>query len=165
MPEELSQLDNRVRNLETIGENLYDVRIRKVVKDTQKGIILKRRITMSSAQIRALNSSALTIVPAYILSLIIIEGITARLNFNATAYTGANNLEFRYTNGSGAKVTADMANTFINSGSTAYNHVSGVATAVTPVLNTPIVAVVPTADPGTGDSTMDLFIEYRIVIF
>ena len=41
MPEELSQLDNRVRNLETIGENLYDVRIRKVVKDTQKGIILK----------------------------------------------------------------------------------------------------------------------------
>lgn len=125
----------------------------------------RARYRLTTAQILALNTTPITIVPAYLLSLIIVEGITAKNNFNTTAYTGGNNLEFRYTGAAGAKVTADMASTFINSSATAYDHVAGVVTELTPVINTPIVVRVPTANPATGDGSIDLFIKYRVVTF
>lgn len=159
MPEEIEQLKQRVTHLEYINrqssqQRFDDEKIRKI-----------QRFTLTSAQILALNTTAVTLIPAYLISTIIVEGITARLNFNTTAYTGANNLEFRYTGAAGAKVTADMANTFLNSSATAYSSVSGVEAVLTPVLNAPIVVVVPTANPATGNSTLDLFIKYRIVTF
>lgn len=133
--------------------------IRKLVRSEE------RRFILTSAQILALKDTPITIVPAFLRSFIIVEGITAKNTFNSVAYTGANALEFRYTGAAGAKVTADMAAAFINSAATAYDHVSGVATELTPVLNAPIVAFVPTANPGTGDGTITLFIKYRLVTF
>lgn len=155
-PEIVPIFDNRVLN-EDIVKQIYR---REQHKDNLTKVA---RYTLSSAQILALNSTPVTIVPAFLNSLIIVEGIDAKLIFNTTAYTGANNLEFRYTNAGGAKVTADMASTFINSSATAYDHVAGVVTELTPVINTPIVVRVPTANPGTGDSTISLFIRFRLV--
>ena len=144
-----------------------DLDIRQIIKEERKRESFRhtKRITLTSAQILALNGTPVTLIPAFLQSVIIVEGITARLNFNTTAYTGANNLEFRYTGAAGAKVTADIVNTFINSASTAYSSVAGIEAEITPVLNAPIVAVVPTANPATGNSTMDLFIRYRVITF
>lgn len=146
-----------------IDDLTFRQKVSLIVKTELKRSI--KRFTLTSAQILALNGTVVTLIPAFLQSVIIVEGIEARLNFNSIAYTGANALEFRYTGASGTKVTADMASTFINSASTAYDHVAGVVTELTPVINAPIVVRVPTANPGAGNSTLDLFIKFRIVSF
>lgn len=137
--------------------------VRVELKKTK--ILLEKRFTLTSAQILALNTTPITLIPAFLQSVIIVQGITARLNFNSIAYTGANNLEFRYTNASGVKISSDISNTFINSAVTSYGHVAGTATELVPVFNSPIVVRVPTANPGAGNSTLDLFIKYHIITF
>lgn len=141
--------------------------------DNSHNFIAYSRVTLSNSQILALKDTPITIIPLQttgsitpstsIGSVIIVEGITAKILYGGTAYTGANNFEFRYTNASGTKVTADIANTFINSAASAYAHVNGIVTAFTPVPNTPIVVCVPTANPGTGNSTIQLVVKYRLV--
>lgn len=128
-------------------------------------------ITLTSAQIKALNTTPITLIPKIgnnstnvgINYVYIIEGITARLYYGGTAYTGANNLEFRYTDAAGAKVTADLPNTFINSTANTFAHVAGITTAFTPVYNAPIVVTVPVANPATGNSNITFVIKYRVV--
>lgn len=131
------------------------------------------QVTLSSTQILALHTTPVTLIASIgtgstntnINSLIIVEGITAKIYAGGTAYTGANNLEFRYTDASGAKVTADIANTFINTtaNTQAYAHVAGVVTALTPVASSPIVVCVPTANPAAGTGKIVLWIKYRVV--
>lgn len=130
-----------------------------------------REITLSSAKILALNTTPITLIPAIgssatstnLNTVIIVEGITAKIYAGSVAYTGANALEFRYTNASGVKITADIANTFINSASNNYIHVAGIITAFTPVFNSPIVVCVPTANPANGNGKIVLSIKYRII--
>lgn len=148
------ELENRIKVLENFS-----------LEQTREELHRVQRFTLTSAQILALNTTPITLIPAFIQSVIIVEWIAARLNFNTTAYTGNNALEFRYTNATGQKVTADMPNAFINSASTDYNFASIVQTQFTPVFNTPVVVRVPTANPGAGNSTIDLVIKYRVVTF
>lgn len=130
-----------------------------------------KTITLSPSQILALNTTPITLIPSFgtnssnagINYVYIIEGITARLYYGGTAYTGANNLEFRYTDASGIKVTADLANTFINSSANTFGHVAGIITAFTPVFNAPIIVRVPTVNPATGNSKITFVIKYRTV--
>lgn len=124
-----------------------------------------QRTTLTSTQVLALFTTPITIVSSIKGALILVTSIDVFIKFNTIAYTGANNLEFRYKDASGAKVTADIANTFINSASTAYAHVAGVTTALTPVINTPIVVTVPTANPATGNSPMTVIVKYYISSF
>ncbi len=133
-----------------------------------------RQVTLSSVQIKALHTTPITLVPALgngataanPNSVIIVEGITAKIYAGGTAFTGANNLEFRYTDASGIKVTADMASTFINTtaNTQAYDHVAGIITEFTPVFNSPIVVSVPTASPGAGNGTITFSVKYRVIM-
>ena len=130
-----------------------------------------RSVTLSPTQIKALNTTPVTLVPSFgtnssntgINYVYIVEGITARLMYGGTAYTGANALEFRYTDSSGVKVTADLASTFINSSVNTFAHVAGITTAFTPAYNAPIVVTVPVANPGTGNSKITFVVKYRVV--
>lgn len=134
-----------------------------------------KTITLTPAQILALNTTPVTLIPAFgvntsnvgINYVFIVEGITARIYYGGAAYTGANALEFRYTNASGIKVTADIANTFINSTSNTFAHVAGIVTAFTPVYNSPIIVTVPVANPGSATpalgSSITFVIKYRVV--
>lgn len=133
-----------------------------------------QRITLTPAQIKALFTTPITLVPAINPTLspstgarayIIVTEIEAQIKFSTTAYAGANNFEFRYTDASGAKVTADMASTFINSASTAYDHVAGVTTELVPVINAPIVVTVPVANPTLGDSPITFVVHYYVTSF
>lgn len=124
---------------------------------------------LTSAQILALKDSFVPLVlPPNANTVVIVNGITAKLSYLGTAYTGANSLEFRYTNASGAKVTTDLANTFINSSATTYAHAPAVTAAFTPVVggsanNGQIVVCVPTANPAAGTGTITFNVHYRIV--
>ena len=122
-------------------------------------------VTLAASDVLALHSTPFVLVAAPGAGkVVLIDEITVKLVFNSAAYTGTNAMEFRYTDGSGAKVTADMANTFLNSSSgTNYQSVKGVTTALTPVANAPVVLVVPTANPAAGNSPLGIKVKYRIV--
>lgn len=129
-------------------------------------------ITLTSDQILALHTTFIQLIPppANALSVNIVDGITARTVFGTTAYTGANNLEFRYTNASGIKVTADIPSSFINSASSGFAHAPAVTAEFAPVTggagtNGSIIVDVPTANPAVGDGLIILTIHYRIVSF
>lgn len=131
------------------------------------------KITLTKTQILTLHGAPVTLVPAMgstatagnLNTVVIVEGITAKIYAGSIAYTGANNLEFRYTNASGAKVTADIANTFINTtvSTQAYTHVAGIITQFTPVFNSPIVVTVPTANPAAGNGSIIISVKYRAI--
>lgn len=133
--------------------------------------IALKTVTLSPSQILSLNTTPVILIPSFgtnasnigINYVYIVEGITARLYYGSVAYTGANNLEFRYSDASGIKVTADLPATFINSSANTFAHVAGIVTAFTPVFNSPIVVTVPTANPATGNSKIILVIKYRVV--
>lgn len=121
-------------------------------------------ISLTSAQIKALNTTPITIVSAQGTdTTIIVDEIILKNTFVTTAYTGSNALEVRYTNGSGEKVTADFPNTFLNLVATGYSWVKSLATPVISVENSPIVLYVPTANPATGDGTITGLVKYHTV--
>ncbi|CAM6004576.1 unnamed protein product, partial [Sphagnum balticum] len=111
-------------------------------------------LQLTSAQILALNSTPITIVPApgagYIIDVI---SAAAMLTFNTTAYTGTNALQIQYTNGSGA-VTASFPSSFIDSAVTTY--FTTVKLAASAAANAPLVVSVPTANPAAGDGTINI---------
>lgn len=122
-------------------------------------------VTVPTASVLTLNSTPVTLIAAPGAGKItLVDEVTCKLVFNSVAYTGSNALEFRYTNGSGAKVTADLSSSFLNSASgTNYATVKSVVTALTPVANAAIVLFVPSANPGAGDSDLVFTIKYRVV--
>lgn len=127
------------------------------------GVIERVEVTLTSAQIKALFTTPVVLVPApgagrYIQIL----SITGKLKYGTVAYTGANAVELRYTDGSGTKVTGDLAAAWLNA--TANRVDTAIATAQTNITaNAPVVVAVPTANPGAGDSTVQFDVLYRVV--
>lgn len=122
-------------------------------------------VTVATGAVLTLNSTPVELVAAPGAGkVILIEEITCKLVFNSAAYTGSNPLEIRYTNGSGAKVSADLSSAFLNSSSgTNYATVKSVVTQLTPVANAAVVVSVPSANPGAGNSPLVFKVKYRIV--
>lgn len=122
-------------------------------------------VTIPTASVLALNTTPFSLVAAQGAGTVVaVDEIAFKLIFNSVAYTGSNALEFRYTNGSGAKVTADIAAATLNASSgTTYNLVKGVTTALAPVANSPVVAFIPTANPGAGNSDVVITVTYRVL--
>lgn len=126
------------------------------------GVAERITVTLTSAQILALFTTPITLIPAPGAGKTIsVDEVIATLNFNSVAYTGANALELRYTNASGAKVSGDVAAALINAAATRVDKAIGAA--VTGVQNGAVVAAVPTANPAAGNSTITIDILYRIV--
>ena len=124
------------------------------------------KISIPAADVKLLHTTPITLVASKGTGTIInVHRIAFASTFNANAYTGANNLEFRYTNASGAKVTADIAAAVLNFASgTQYNLVAGVTTALVQVAASPIIVCVPVADPAAGDSIVKLYVEYSVLV-
>lgn len=124
------------------------------------------KATITSTQIKALHTTAVTLIPAKgANSIIVVDDISAKLVFNTTAFTGSNPMAFTYTNSGGTAVTAGMGSTFLNSSATAYDSVRGIVTEFSPVANAPIVLSVGTANPAAGNSTLVFIINYRVLTF
>jgi len=123
------------------------------------------QVNLSSANILAMNATPVTLIAAPGAGkIVIVEDILLKMVTTATAYANGGAVEFRYTDGSGAKVTADIAAAVITAGAgTTYTKVGGVIASLTPVANAPIVITNATAAFITGTGTGVLTIKYRIV--
>jgi hypothetical protein len=123
-------------------------------------------VTLVDTDIKALNATPFELIEAPVGGVVVVEHIFAESIGAVAAYTGANDLEFRYTDDSGAKVSADLPASLINAAdaTTVLGSVSGVATALVPVAEAPIVAYVPTDDPGgaTAEGTITITVIYRV---
>jgi hypothetical protein len=128
-----------------------------------EGVAQRKRVSLTAIEIKALFTTPKELIAApgsgrYI-EVISIAGI-----LDASAqYTGANAVELRYTNASGAKVTGDLAAAWLNSATDRVDVAKGAA--VTAVANAAVVAAVPTANPGAGTGTVVLDILYRVIKF
>lgn len=128
------------------------------------GVAQRIRVTLTTAQILALFTTPITIIGApgagkYIS----VDEILAKAPAaGSTAYTGANAVEVRYTDGSGVKLTGDLAAAWLNSITSRVDKV--IAAAVTTVVaNAPVVVAVPSANPATGTGSVTLDILYRVI--
>lgn len=133
---------------------------------------LLRTTVLSPAQVKALFTTPIELVPApqTTRGVWIVHGITGRLAYAGTAYTGVNPLEFRYTNAAGQKATDDMPVAFLNSASSAFSHAVPPGATFTPVAggsgaNGKIVVCAGVANPATGNSPLYLTVLYRLVAF
>lgn len=129
------------------------------------GTFLTTQVSLSSAQILALNATPVTLVAAPGAGKVIaVDRITLKMVTTATAYANGGALEFRYTDGSGAKVTADIAVGVVTAGAgTSYTSVAGVTTSLTNVSNAAIVIDNATAPFITGTGTAVITIQYQIL--
>lgn len=126
---------------------------------------LQVQASLASADILALNSTPVTLVPAPGAGLVVVvEHILLKMVTTATQYASGGALEFRYTNASGAKVTADIAAAVVTAGAgTSYTGVAGVTTSLTHVANAAVVVDNATAAFTTGTGTAVVTVKYRIV--
>lgn len=124
------------------------------------------KVGLTAAEVKALNTTPQTLVTAPgAAKFIQIVKIVAYLEYSTAAFTGSNNLEFRETNGSGTKISADLTYAFLNGSASAIVEISGIEAQTTRILNAPIVVAVPTADPGGASalSSLTFTIIYRVI--
>lgn len=124
-----------------------------------------RELSVTSANFLALNTTILTPITAPGAGRVVIVGsILMEMTRTGTAYANGGALEFRYTDASGAKVTADIAAALVTTGgaATAYAHVLGIEASITPVANAAIRMGAATADFITGTGTAKLRFQYRV---
>lgn len=120
-------------------------------------------VPLSSAQILALNATPVTLVAAQGAGTVInVQSIVFKMVSTATQYANGGAVEFRYTNASGAKVTADVAAAVVTAAAgTSFTTVVGVA--VTGVANAPIVVDNATAPFITGTGTATVTVTYQVL--
>ena len=133
--------------------------------DLNESLVQFIQVSLSSAQILALSATPVTLVPAPAAGkIVIVDSILVKMVRTATAYANGGALEFRYTNASGAKVTADVAAALVTGGAgTAYAHVGGIEASITPVAAAAIVVNNATAPFITGTGTAQISISYRVI--
>jgi len=121
-------------------------------------------VTLGSSQILTLHTTPVILVPAPGLGrCIVVESVFAKLTYAGTPYTVNNNFEFRYTDGSGSKVTADIPFGFSQSNTNAFIYAPGVSTFISMFANQPVVVYVPTGNLASGNSPITFVIKYRII--
>lgn len=123
-------------------------------------------ISLSAAQIIAMGTTPVTLVAAPGAGkCTIVNNITLKMVATATAFTGGGALEFRYTDASGTKVTADIAAAVVTAGAgTSFTNVRGIEASLTCTANAAIVIRNPTAAFAAGTGTAVITIDYHVAI-
>ena len=123
------------------------------------------QVTLSSANILAMSATPVSLIAAPGAGkVVVVDHILLKMVTTATAYANGGAVEFRYTNASGAKVSADIAAAVITAGAgTSYTSVRGVTTSLTNVANAAVVITNATAPFITGTGAGVLTIQYRII--
>lgn len=125
--------------------------------------VLSKTVTLTTAQVLALNTTPITLIAAPGASKYIrVVDIVASIDYESAAYATNTTLEFRYTNGSGTKVTADIANLLDTTADKAIS-VWWLEAELVLTANAPVVATVATGDPVTWDSDVEVTVYYKLV--
>lgn len=123
-------------------------------------------VTVSSAELLALNASPKTLIaaPAAGKALILVAA-ELWLDFATTKYDGiaaGEDLTIRYTDGSGALLATIETDPFLAAEADAFRYVEPTTTAaITPVADAPLVLHLSTGEIATGDSPLKLRLLYR----
>lgn len=135
---------------------------------TQNSILRQSTtVSLSAAQIIAMGTTPVELIAAPGAGkAIIVDNITFKMVRTATAFTGGGAVEFRYTDASGAKVTADVAEALIDTAgaATAFANVRGIEASITPVANAAVVITNATAAFAAGTGTAVITIDYHVAI-
>lgn len=128
----------------------------------QHAVPLYKDVTLTAAQLDALNATPITCIAAPGAGkVIVVDQVYGFLDYNSAAYAGTSEtLAIRYTDGSGDIICQFTEATFIEATADAYEIPAMIQ--VFPVVNSPVVAHA-TADFTTGDSPIYLRIYYRIL--
>lgn len=133
---------------------------------TQNGTI-KQTVTvaLTAAQLIAMGTTPVSLIATPGTGkCIIVDNISFKMVTTATAFTGGGAVEFRYTDASGTKVTADVAAAVITAAvGTSFTNVRGIEASLTGVANAAIVITNATAAFAAGTGTTTLVIEYHVV--
>lgn len=128
-------------------------------------------VTVSSAELLALNATPKTLVAAVPNAALIFEGAVAYMPYNSVAYNGVaagEDLSIKYTNGSGAEVAQCEATGFVDQTTNQLRYIRPQAaatgsSAITPVANAALVLHMLVGEIATGNSVLKLRVYYRIV--
>jgi hypothetical protein len=121
---------------------------------------------LTSANILALNATPITLVPAPGTGkCTFVNRIAMKMVTTATGYANGGALEFRYTNASGTKVTADIAAAVVTAGAgTSFTSVGGIEASLTGVTNAVICVSNATAPYITGTGSAVIVTEYIVSV-
>lgn len=128
-------------------------------------------VTITSAQLLALNATPQTLVAAPGSGkALVFGGAVAFLDYNSAAYAvdAADNLQIRYTDGSGQLVAVCETDGFLTLTADAARYIqplvgSTTISDITPVANAALVAFMASSEVITGDSPLKLRVYYRVV--
>lgn len=123
-------------------------------------------VTIATGELLALNATPKQLVaaPGAGKALILVDA-QLMLDYNSAAYDGiaaGEDLEIRYTNGSGQLVATIETTGFLDATADAYRHIyPASAAAITPVANAALVMDLATAEIATGNSPLKVRVRYR----
>jgi hypothetical protein len=130
---------------------------------TQGEEVFQTEKTFTSALLLAGFTTPLELVPAPAAGkAIIVDKIILAMDYNSAAYATNTTLEFRYTNGSGTKVTADSA-AMLDATADKITSVGGIEAALVATQAAAVVACVATGNPITGNSAIKIRTIYRVM--
>jgi hypothetical protein len=132
---------------------------------------LQREVTITAAQVLALNATPQTLIPAPGAGFALLLESVAVTKPAGTAYAGiaaGEDLSVRYTNGSGAELAQIETTGFLDQATaqtrTAYPYRAASAiSSQTPLANAAIVLHLLVGEITTGDSPLNVLVNYRIV--
>jgi hypothetical protein len=122
-------------------------------------------VPLTSASILALNTTPLSLIasPGSGKATKVLN-IGLKMTTTSTVYTGGGALEFRYTNGSGTKVSADIAAAVITTtAGTSYTTVMGIEASLTLVTAAAITVNAASADFAAGTGTGTFYLLYTTI--
>lgn len=128
--------------------------------------IVTANVTIQAAELLALNAAPKTLVaaPGTGKALILIDA-QLDLTYNSAAYDGiaaGEDLEIRYTGGSGQLVATIETAGFLDATAVAYRHVYPISTAATvPAANAALVMALASGEIATGNSPLKVRVRYR----
>lgn len=134
---------------------------------TQNGVVKNSTtVSLTAAQIIAMGTTPVELIAAPGAGkCTIVDNITVKMVTTATAFTGGGAVEFRYTDASGTKVTADVAAAVVTAvAGTSFTNVRGIEASLTCTANAAIVVRNPTAAFAAGTGTAVLTIQYHVAI-
>lgn len=130
--------------------------------------IVQADITITTGQLLALHATPKQLIAAPGLGFaIILVDAQLRLAYNSAAYdgiAGGEDLEIRYTDGSGQLVATVETTGFLDQAADAYRHIyPASAAAIVPVANAALVMNLASGEIATGNSPLKVRVRYRTV--
>jgi hypothetical protein len=135
---------------------------------TQDSSLQSATVTITTAELLALNATPKELLPAPGSGYAnVVDSAVLFLDYNSAAYNGVasgEDLEIRYTNGSGQLVATVETTGFLDQASDQVRYVQvGAVTAITPVANAAVVLDLASGEIATGNSPLKVKIYYRVV--